>query len=39
VSDADVALESDEVLSSGAVLFLKECEIVAKYLTDEADMR
>ena len=37
--DAYVTLQPNVVPSSGVTLFLKECELVSKYLTGEADMR
>ena len=39
VPDADVALESNAVLTSSVELFLKELKIVVKYLNYKADMR
>ena len=38
VPDVDVALEPNVVLSSSVALFLKECEIFARYLNAEVDM-
>jgi len=38
MSDVDVALEINAIFFSGVVLFMKECEIIVKYLNGEADM-